>query len=313
MHGAYLMKVISYLNVIPPTNTNQEKIDILNKYITGVKQSGDQGILYNGYKLHECDVAVIQGWQHELGKAAAHLKLRKSIIDFQLERKKFVCVADSNLFLYANATNFPHHYLRYSFNGVFPNSGIYCDTHVNSVRWDQISKDLNITLEKKKTDGSHILICLQRNGGWSMGNDNVINWTINIVNLIRNFSERPIVIRTHPGDKSASKYIPELQKIKSTKVSKIGTPLEKDLKNAWCVVNHNSSSIVGPIILGYSAFITDPAKSQCKEVSDTDFSKIETPADFDREQWVKRISMFHWKFDELENGSCWKHMKNYCQ
>lgn len=307
------MKVISYLSVIPPKNNNQEKTDILTKFISGVNKVGDNGILHTGHQIQNCDVAVIQGWQHELGKTAQHLRLRKNIIDYQLAKKKFVCVADSNLFLYANNTNSPHHYLRYSFNGVFPNTGIYCDNTINPRRWDQISKDLNIKLEKRKTNGKHILICLQRNGGWSMGQNNVISWTKSVVDQIKKYSDRPIVVRTHPGDKLAAQYIDELKKINSVKVSNIGTALVQDLDNAWCVVNHNSSSIVGPIILGYSAFVTDPLKSQCAEVSHTDFSKIETPTEFDREQWLRRISMFHWKFSELEDGSCWQHMRNYCQ
>lgn len=306
------MKVISYLSVIPPNNTNAEKLDILQKYIKGVNQAGDTGLLYNGNIIQDCDVAVIQGWQHEKGKNATHLVLRKNIIDRQLERKKFVCVADSNLFLYATTNNKPFHYLRYSFNGVFPSTGIYCDNVIDSKRWNQISKDLNIKLEKRKTSGKYILICLQRNGGWSMGQSDVVKWTEDTVKTIKRFSDRPIVVRIHPGDKLSNQYIPELKKIKSITISD-NVLLEKDLENAWCVVNHNSSSIVGPIILGYSAFITDSEKSQCAEVAHVDFSKIESPQEFDREKWVKRISMFHWKFDELDNGLCWKHMRNYCQ
>jgi hypothetical protein len=307
------MKVVSYLGVIPAKNKNQEKVSILEKYIAGVKKIGDIGIMYNGNALQDCDVAVIQGWQHELGKSAAHLKLRKSIIDYQLLNKKFVCVADSNLFLYATLSNKPHHYLRYSFNGVFPNTGIYCDSIIDSSRWNQLSKDLNIKLENPKKTGKHILICLQRNGGWSMGKLDIVKWTNQVVDEIRKYTDRPIVLRTHPGDKSLNSYVNDLQKISNIEISNPDTSLQEDLKNAWCVVNHNSSSIVGPIILGYSAFITDPLKSQCKEVSHYGFDQIENPQEFDREKWLTRISMFHWKFSELEDGSCWKHMKNYCQ
>ena len=307
------MKVVSYLSVIPPKNTNQEKTNLLKKYITGVKVAKDIGVVYKGTDLQDCDVAVIQGWQHEQGKSAPHLKLRSNIIDYQLKRNKFVCVADSNLFLYANKTNSPHHYLRYSFNGVFPNTGIYCDTTINPSRWNQISKDLGINLEKQKNKGRHILICLQRNGGWSMGKVDAVTWTRSVVNEIKQYSDRPIVVRPHPGDKTINNYIQQLSSITGITVSSVGTPLETDLGNAWCVVNHNSSSIVGPIIMGYSAFITDPERSQCKEVAHSSFSKLETPKEFDREQWLRRISMFHWNFSELENGSCWSHMRDYCQ
>lgn len=307
------MKVISYLNVIPVKNTNEEKNGILTKYVAGVNALGDSGIVYTGYDLQDCDVAVIQGWQHGLGKTSTHLKLRKSVIDYQLLNQKYVCVADSNLFLYANRSNSPHHYLRYSLNGVFPNTGIYCDDKIDSSRWDQLSKDLEIQLKPRQTNGRNILICLQRNGGWSMGNIDVFNWTKKVMYEIKKYSDRPIVVRTHPGDNDRLRYIKILEKIPNITISNVNRTLEEDLKDAWCVVNHNSSSIVGPLILGYSGFITDPDRSQCREVVNTDFSKIETPDEFDRERWLKRLSMFHWKFSELENGSCWKHMRNYCQ
>ena len=87
--------------------------------------------------------------------------------------------------------------------------------------------------------------------------------------------------------------------------------LDEDLKNCHAVVNHNSSSIVGPVVKGFSAFITDPIKSQCAEVAHTDFSLIDTPNEFDRLAWLERISMFHWKFSELEDGSAWKHIRQY--
>jgi DNA polymerase III delta prime subunit len=226
-----------------------------------------------------------------------------------------VCVADANLFLYADLKN-THGYLRYSFNGVFPNTGIYCDNNPDPSRWRQVSNDLNIKIESQKTNGRNILICLQRNGGWSMGNVSVIDWTIDVIRNIRQYSDRPIVVRTHPGDKKAiHSYIPKLQKLfknnKSIQITAGTRPLEHDLDNTWAVVNHNSSSIVGPIIMGYYSFITDPVQSQCAEVTNTDFSKLENPQMPDRSEWIKKLSQCHWSFDDTRSGRCWSHMRNY--
>jgi hypothetical protein len=306
------MKVVSYSQVIPKVNKNIEKKQILEKFVQGVNQKNDTGILHNSNNLVECDVAVIQGWVHEKSKNAPHLLLRQQIIDFQKQNQKYVCVADSNLFLYATNNNSPHHYLRYSFNDVFPNKGIYCDDKIDANRWKQISKDLNIQLEDNKFRGKNILLCLQRNGGWSMGNVDINNWIESVVSKIRKYSDRPIVLRPHPKDNDAATYLKKVNQNSNIKISYNKT-IEQDLEKAWCVVNHNSSSIVGAIIKGHSAFITDPHHSQCAEVANTDFSLIERPLIFDRIKWLERISMFHWKFSELENGSCWEHMRNYCQ
>jgi hypothetical protein len=310
------MRVVSYYNVVPAVNKSQEKFDILTKFITGVNAAGDEGILHTTNSIVEADVGVIQGWQHQQGKQGSHLQLRQRVIDTQLQQGKYVCTADSNLFLYANSSNKPWHYLRYSFNGVFPNTGIYFDDAPDPKRWQQISRDLNIALEPQKRAGTHIVVCLQRNGGWSMGRIAVVDWVTKTVNEIKKYTARPIVLRPHPGDKkSLQTYVPQLvQRFKQdaqVTVSSPNTPLSVDLNNAWAVVNHNSSAIVGPVIQGYHAFITDPERSQCAEIAHTDFSLLETPKEFDRQRWLERISMFHWKFSELEDGSAWRHMRDY--
>jgi hypothetical protein len=309
------MKVISYLNVIPKKNKSQEKIDLLYKFVKGVSRNGDTGVVSTSNCLENCDVAVIQGWQHEKGKTSPHLRLRGDIIKGQASNQKHVCTADANLFLYATEKNTPHHYLRYSLDGVFPSTGIYFDNDIDPQRWNQISRDLNISIEDYKTSGSIILLCLQRDAGWSMGQESVFSWTVNTVNELRRYTNRNIKIRCHPKDNKSFTYINKLKSVyandKSIQFSKTNVPIEEDLKNTWAVINKNSSSIVGPIIKGYYSFVTDPASSQCAEVSNHSLSQIEKPLIFDRTKWLERISMCHWKFSELEDGSAWAHIKGY--
>ena len=313
MLGELLMKVVSYYNVVPSKNKSQEKFDILTKFIKGVNAVGDTGIIHTNNNLIQADVGVIQGWQHERGKNAPHLRLRQSVID--CTENTHVCSADANLFLYANKSNQPHHYLRYSFDGVFPNTGQYFDNNPTPKRWQQISKDTGIVIEDSKSKGKHILICAQREGGWSLGKHKLVNWLLDTCTAIRKHSDRPIIIRLHPKDnqsnRQAANIARALKTINKVALSSNRDSIEKDLINCWAVVNHNSSAIVGPIIQGYHAFITDPLTSQCAEVAHHKFEKIEDPQEFDRQQWLERVSMFHWKFSELEDGTAWRHMRNY--
>lgn len=309
------MKVVSYLGSVPVNNKNKQKTELLIKYAKGVKTTEDKSILHTGHDIVEADVGVIQGWVYDNTKPL-HLRLRKNVIDTQIQKRKYVVCADASLFGYLNKAN-PYGYLRYSFNGVFPTTGIYCDDNIDPKRWKSIQRTLKIRLEDRRTKGAHVIVMLQRQGGWSMGGKNVEQWAFDTVSKIRKYSDRPIIIRPHPGDKLASVYLnptkTKLKNLPNVKISPQGRSLDEDLSKAWAVVNHNSSAVVGPIIQGYHCFITDPANSQNAEVSHTDFSLIETPQAFDRERWLQRISMFHWNFDELENGSCWQHMRNYCQ
>jgi hypothetical protein len=309
------MIVTTYHKTVPNAK-NQEKIDLLKYFSMGVKLTGDTSVDSYNYAYTPSDVGVIQGWINIGSKIGKHLDLRNAVINEQIKNKKYVVVADSNLFLYAN-TNNPLHYLRYSFNGVFPNTGIYCDTNIDPSRWKKISSDLNISLKDYKANGNHILLCLQRNGGWSMKDYDVQEWALATIREIRKYSDRPIIIRGHPGDKAAKEYLDprspkcRLKNLPNVQFSDFGRSLLQDLNNAWAVVNHNSSPVVGAAIEGYPIFVTDSIKSQCREIANTDLSMIETPNRPDRQAWAERLSMFHWKFDELRSSECWSHMRKF--
>ena len=188
------MTTVAIYHKTVPNAKNQEKIDLLRYFSQGVRAINDTAIDSNDYRYQSTDVGVIQGWLGEGVVTTPHLLLRNSVIQEQIKQNKYVVAVDSNLFLYANTTN-PLHYLRYSFNGVFPNTGIYCDSMVDPGRWTKISKNLNLSLKDYRTNGEHILVCLQRNGGWSMGNVDIQDWAISTINTIRRFTDKPIVIR----------------------------------------------------------------------------------------------------------------------
>jgi hypothetical protein len=306
------MKIISYLKSVPERNSNKTKTDLLINYAEGAKKLGDESQVLAIQNWQPSDVAVIQGWVYD-NISTSHLRLRSEIIKNQLANNRFVCIADANLFGFV--PNKKDLFLRYSFNGVFPSTGIYCDDTVDPNRWNKIKNTINIDIEPIKK-GKTVLLCVQRNGGWSMKGLSNIDWILSTVKKLRMHTDRKIVVRSHPGDKRAKEWLkaPQLRELDQLNavISPIGTPLENDLFKCHAVVNHNSSSIVGPIIKGHHAFITDPKDSHCAEVANTDLSLIENPNLFDRQKWLERISMFHWSLGELSSGKCWKHMRQYC-
>ena len=303
------LTAVAYYAGIPPNNKNTEKPQILDFFCQGVRASGDTAIAHRGLNALSCDVALIQGFIHEHGKSAPHLQLRQNAVTLQKQNQRRSLIVDSSLFLYSNKSN-PLHYLRYSFDGVFPTTGFYFDRDIDSVRWAQISKDLDISLKPWRTQGNYILICLQRNGGWSMRGLDVIQWMNSTIAEIRKYSKRPIVVRAHPGDKKIGGYL----KINHKSVSlSINTDLRTDLQNAWATVVYNSSPSVASIIEGVPAFLTDPQPqhSQSLAVANTDISRIEDPIMIDRQAWIERLAMCHWKFDELKSGEAWKFFRKY--
>lgn len=314
------MRVISFLATLPTKNIigDTQKAQTLKYFINGVEAMGDQGSVSTQMTYQACDVAVILGWVHEQGKTAPHLSFRREILEKQKSRGGRTVIADSNLFLYSNTAN-PEYWLRYSYDGVFPNTGEYCDSNPDPSRWQAIQHSFNIRLKPYRENGNHVLICLQRDGGWSMGNINVVDWAIQVIQTIRQSSQRPIRIRPHPGDRQASRHCERIKiqcaalGIRDIEISSPTANLLNDLKHCWAVVNHNSSPTVGAAIEGFPIFVTDLDRSQCREIANTDLSRIEDPILHDRESWVQRISQFHWNHNELRNGQCWQHMRKWAR
>lgn len=304
------LTAVAYYGGIPPTNNNPEKPLILDNFLAGVRISGDTAVAHQGMNAVPCDVALIQGFVHEHGKTAPHLQLRQNAVLLQKNNNKRSLIVDSNLFLYADPNN-TKTYLRYSFDGVFPTTGFYFDRDIDPTRWQKISRDLNLSLKPWRTQGNHILICLQRHGGWSMGGLSVQAWLDQIVLQIRQHSrKRPIIVRTHPGDKK----IKSILKINHKNVHlSTNERLIDDLRNAWATVVYNSSPSVASTIEGIPAFVTDtvPQHSQTYDVANTDLTRLENPEMPDRQAWIEKISMCHWKFEELRSGEAWQFFRKY--
>lgn len=304
------LKAVAYYGGIPPNNSNIEKPMILDNFIQGVRASDDEAIAHKGMDIIPCDVALIQGFVHEDGKTLPHLILRKQAHEMQIKNNKKSLIVDSNLFLYADPGN-SKRYLRYSFNGVFPTNGFYFDRDVDPSRWQKISANLNINLKDYRQHGDHILICLQRHGGWSMRGLSVVQWLDNTIHEIRKFSrKRPIIVRCHPNDKKIRKIL--TVKHKNVRIS-TSARITDDLTNAWATVIYNSSPGIASMINGIPVFITDPVplNSQSYDVANIGLQNLENPKMPDRQKWIEKISMCHWNFEELKTGEAWQFFKRY--
>ena len=246
------MRVVGYTKVIPPgTRTrplkHNHKEQIIRNFVEGVRKSGDTGLVYDGFNLLDCDVAMMQGFIHEGSAHVPHIQLRRGIAE-NLRNKAFI-TADSNLFLYKAVTNEPHHYLRYSINGVFNDTGNYCNTNSDDTQWKKIQRDLHVRLQPWSLyQRENILLCLQRNGGWSMKGKDVVQWANLKIAEIRTFSDRPIVVRPHPGDKKAPQYTKNIHG-PNVRIS-FQPHIEHDLAMAMCTIVYNSSPAVASVIEG---------------------------------------------------------------
>ena len=307
------ISVASYLMGIPPGNKNPEKPKIIVNFIEGVWAAGDKGQIVCDYNTIDADVAVVQGFVHPGSKTGQHLILRKAVFDKQQRDGKRSIIVDSNLFLYADTKN-SNQFLRYSYDGIFPNTGEYCNDTPDPARWNLISQLLGIKLKPWSRNGKDILICCQRDGGWSMNGETLMPWLVKTVQGIRKHSDRKIVIRFHPGDKSILNHKRMLARYRLPNVIVSHSQhILQDFSTAHCVINFNSSPAVAAAIEGVPTIILDPLRSQAAEVSHHNLDDIESLKEFDRETWIHKMAQMHWTLNELKDGTAWRHLRKWAK
>lgn len=307
------LTVASYLKGIPPGNTNPEKPAIIKNFVEGVNACGDSGIIVTDYTPIDTDVAVVQGFVHPGSKNMPHLNLRKEVFEKQKNDNKRSIIVDANLFLYSDPKN-KNQFLRYSYDGIFPSTGEYCNNNPDPTRWDLISKKLEIKLKPWNRNGIYILICCQRDGGWSMKGQKLLPWLVQTIQKIRKYTDRQIIVRFHPGDKNKLNHKRAVARYRLPKVAVTNNEnILDDFKNAHSVINYNSSPAVAAAIEGIPTFVLDPDYSQAKDVSHHDLKYLENLQEFDREHWIQSMAQMHWTLDELKDGTAWRHLRKWAK
>lgn len=300
------MRVAVYLSGIPAKSKNQQKRQALTDFAAGVSAAGDQVMFVDDYNTVSCDIAVIQGWVNS--KTGAHLRIRGDAIERQRAEGKHVLVIDSNLLGFLQPEDF-NKYLRYSLNGIFPTTGYYFDRAIDPARWQSICNAYGFHEKDWRRKGDHVLICLQRNGGWSMGTQGVVGWLYSTIDRLRKNTDRPIIVRPHPGNLEILRQI-DLQSYINCAFSQ-HADIRADLERAHATVTYNSSPGVASLLWGVPVWVTDPepAKSQAWPLAQVKLTKIEDPYFPDRQPLYHRLGQCHFNSEELRSGLAWKFMR----
>jgi hypothetical protein len=143
------------------------------------------------------------------------------------------------------------------------------------------------------------------------GNDQEV-WLDKMIDKIKKYSQRPIMVRMHPGDGSRFKALEKLQKKYGNSITISDHANIRDaLTNAWCTVGYNSTPNVVSAIEGIPGYIEDPIHSWAADVAFTNLSQIEQPPEPDRTAWASKIANIHWSNEEVRSGQLWSAIKQY--
>ncbi len=289
--------VVVYLSSLPRIADRHRKVQVLRAFAEGARHYTSRVLVQDQLDVVDCRLAVILGWVGQKIKGP-HIQLRRDVIAQQQRMHHHVMPIDSSCFKFADPNSI---FLRYSLDGVFYNKNNYANQNSTDAKWNQIKNTLSITLEPWRINGSHILVCLQRDGGWSMKGVDLEQWAIRTVTNLRQLTDRPILIRPHPKFPVNLSNLLALPNVHQS----TGGALQQDLSNAWASVFYNSSSSVAAVLAGVPVFAED---DDCPTwaVANHNLAQIELPAMPAREPWLYDLSGAHWTDQESQSGTIYQ-------
>ena len=291
--------VVVYASSLPRVADRSRKTEVLEAFVAGAQAQGARVLLQREPQIVPARLAVILGWVGTKIRGA-HIQLRRDVIDHQRVSKNLIMPIDGSCFKFVDDHS---QFLRYSLDGVFYNRDRYANANSTASKWNQIQQTLGLQLQPWRAQGDHVLVCLQRDGGWSMKGTDMTAWTVNTVRRLRELTSRPIVIRAHPKHRIDLSVLSGLGAVRQ---SLHGTDLTQDLAGAWAAVFYNSSASVAAVLAGIPVFATD---DDCVawRMANPDLAQIEDPKMPAREQWLYDLSAAHWTDAESRSGAIYRH------
>lgn len=256
-----------------------------------------------------CDVAVyISGprYSNISTKAKQATYYRTSLIN---NFPKTRLVWESTIFRRNRTDDRRRMYYRLGINGFQQNDADFRNKNSPPDRWLRIQKEQNIKLYDWKSRGDNIVVCMQRENDCTLRGLDIKQWTIDVCHELRQYTDRPIVIRPHP---SSPTNIPthEIDTLNSITVTDAESAIAKHFDSAWAVVTFSSLSAIEAICDGIPTFALDKG-SMAWGKAGCNLSDIEAPKIFEREQWLYDLAYAQWTLDEMKEGIPWQRLRTY--
>ena len=194
---------------------------------------------------------------------------------------------------FTNAHDSPH-WLRITKNE-------HCIKKLLKVSDDRFRKYFNIELKPWNKNGKDILVLPPTNA--IAGFFNATDWLENTVTLLKQHTDRNIVIREKP-------YNPTIAVDHVGATVKVDKPTDKssgkiDWSDIFACVTYNSNTMIESFANGVPVFC-DPTASAALPIAETNFTKIENPKYEERELLFHSLAYANFNLTELQDGTAWR-------
>lgn len=192
--------------------------------------------------------------------------------------------------------------------GGINNTATWCTPYEEN-RWSKF----NIECKDWKTDGEFITIFTQRPDSqqW-LGMPSIQEWVTNHIEDVKQYTDKPIVIRPHPRDrltkwgfltKFKDVYFDTPQMLMNTYD---GYNHEEIMNRTYCAINHSSGPSIQAVLDGVKVLCSQD--SLAWDVSIQDVSNINQDCNINRQEWLDKIAHTEFFIDELAEGVCWANL-----
>lgn len=168
----------------------------------------------------------------------------------------------------------------------------------DNLDWDRPTK-LQISLATQYNSKPHVVVALQHDRSLQVSGINMIDWLHSTLSILKNSTDRPIIVRPHPRCKLALNNLPAGVVAQTPN----GLPNTYDsfdmLYDCHAVVNINSGPGTQAAIAGVRPIVTPSSLAYPVGMS---FGDIERPYAKDRQLWLTQICHTEYTLDELRQG-----------
>lgn len=299
--------VVVYVSSVANAHKFPRKTACLESFAKGAKAMGASTLVEYNYKYTPSRLAVILGWA-TTNTGGHNIALRKRIIAEQTRRGfKTMCI-DASCFKYLDDTGT---YLRYSLGGPFYDRAEYANKNSSAAKWEEIQQQLGISMKPYQKRNGNVLICMQRDGGFSMKSLSPIEWLEKKISEVRRYTQRPIIIRPHPGKFDMAHFVRfNNPRSNITVIHPEQSKLVDNLQTAHSAVFFNSSASVAAVLEGVPVFVDD-VSAVTWSVAQHSVAEIEAPKTFDRSQWINDLAAAHWSDADGASGKIYQQFLTY--
>ena len=210
-------------------------------------------------------------------------------------------------------TAFCDRWIRFSWNSFFMDEGLH-PYDPSYDRWKELQTKYNIDVLPQQKRGDYILFALQLDGDSALNriiynNNTYKDYLVTAISKVKKITDRPILIRSHPLDKTVITHLKEV--FKNTIEYSNAPSLYDDLDRSYCMITYNSTSCVESILYGTPTIVLD-SSAVASPVANK-LEDLESLKEYDLSKWLQKIAFMQWQGKELTDGYVWNLLKQTAQ